>query len=230
MSSVRPRDQYWSVLRIQFVTPLRLVIVPTDGALSACLHFWNPQCLYRVLDKWPTSRTPFSSRTQKTPLYWKSSFNAQNTRMGDVYKVGKRIQSVINSPHSIYLMPYADSDIIYVNALGTSVVVLNSYKVATDLLDEKSGIYSSRYVGILFPKRMCGVPCLLYLDHTLRCSMNCEFVVSHLESDKTDATVIDPAGALPLLYFPMEMSGGQVASYSQNISIPPTPVSTNRTI
>ena len=33
----------------------------------------------------------------------------------------------------------ADSDIIHVNALGTSI--LNSYKVATDLLDQKAGRY-----------------------------------------------------------------------------------------
>ena len=77
---------------------------------------------------------------------------------------------------------------------------------------------------------MRGVPCLLHLDHTLRCSMNCEFVVSHLESDKTDAMVIDRAGTLPLLCFPMGMFGGQVAGYSQDTSILPIPVSTNRVI
>ena len=37
-----------------------------------------------------------------------------------------------------------DSDIIHVNALGTSMVILNSYKVATDLLDQRSSTYSSR--------------------------------------------------------------------------------------
>jgi hypothetical protein len=37
-----------------------------------------------------------------------------------------------------------NSDIIHVNALGTSMIILNSYKVATDLLDGRSSIYSSR--------------------------------------------------------------------------------------
>ena len=39
-----------------------------------------------------------------------------------------------------------DSDIIYVNALGTSILVLNSLSAAEDLLDKRSGVYSSRYV------------------------------------------------------------------------------------
>jgi hypothetical protein len=67
--------------------------------------------------------------------------------MGDVCEVGKRIQSVdqdSDPPLSIHLMLGADSDIIHVNALGTSIIILNSYKVATDLLDQRSGIYSSR--------------------------------------------------------------------------------------
>ena len=47
----------------------------------------------------------------------------------------------------------ADSDIIHVNALGTSIFILNSYKVATDILDQKAGRY--RYLlqqaSILLP-------------------------------------------------------------------------------
>ena len=70
--------------------------------------------------------------------------------MGDVCEVGKRIQSVMpvdrdsDPPLIIYLMLCADSDIIHVNALGTSIIILNSHKVATDLLDRRSSIYSSR--------------------------------------------------------------------------------------
>ena len=48
---------------------------------------------------------------------------------------------------SIHLMLCADSDIIHVNGLGTSMIILNSYKVATDLFDHRSSAYSSRYVG-----------------------------------------------------------------------------------
>ena len=70
--------------------------------------------------------------------------------MGDVCEVETRIQSVMDRdtdpPLSIHLMIYADSDIIHVNALGTSLIILNSYEVATELLDQRSSSYSSRYV------------------------------------------------------------------------------------
>jgi len=39
-----------------------------------------------------------------------------------------------------------DSDIFYMDMAGTSVIVLNSYKAAKDLLDVRSTKYSSRYV------------------------------------------------------------------------------------
>ena len=70
--------------------------------------------------------------------------------MGDICEVGTRIQSVIDRdsdpPLSFHpsLMLCADSDIIHVNALGRSMVILNSYKVANDLLDQRSVSYSSR--------------------------------------------------------------------------------------
>ena len=68
--------------------------------------------------------------------------------MGDICEVGKRIQSVMDQdsdfPLSIHRMHCADSDIIHVNALGTSMIILNSYKVATDLLDQRSSTYSNR--------------------------------------------------------------------------------------
>ena len=68
--------------------------------------------------------------------------------MGDVCEMGTRIQSVMDRdsdlPLSIYLMLCSDSDIIHVNALGMSIVILNSYEVATDLLDRRSSTYSSR--------------------------------------------------------------------------------------
>jgi hypothetical protein len=51
---------------------------------------------------------------------------------------------VSDPPLSIHLMVCADSDIIHVNALGTSMIILNSYEVATDLLDQRSSTYSSR--------------------------------------------------------------------------------------
>ena len=67
--------------------------------------------------------------------------------MGDVCEVETRIQSAIETliPHySSNIMHYADSDIIHVSALGTSIIILNSYEAATDLLDQRSSTYSSR--------------------------------------------------------------------------------------
>ena len=70
--------------------------------------------------------------------------------MGDVCEVGTRVQSVMDrdsdplSDLLLHLILRADSDIIHVNALGTSMIILNSYKVATDLLDQRSSTYSSR--------------------------------------------------------------------------------------
>ena len=62
--------------------------------------------------------------------------------MGDVCEMRTRIQSVMDRdsdpPLTIRLMFCADSDIIHFNALGTSMIILNSYKVATDLLDQRS--------------------------------------------------------------------------------------------
>ena len=66
--------------------------------------------------------------------------------MGDVCEVGTRTQSVMDrdSDTPLHLMLCADSDIIHVNALGLSIIILNSYKIATDLLDQRSVTYSSR--------------------------------------------------------------------------------------
>ena len=66
--------------------------------------------------------------------------------MGDICEVGKRVQSVILDRDSDppLSMICADSDIIHVNALGTSIFVLNSYKITNDLLDQRSSTYSSR--------------------------------------------------------------------------------------
>ena len=68
--------------------------------------------------------------------------------MGDICEVGTNIQSVMNRdsdpPLSTHLVFCKDSDIIHVNALGTSIIIMNSYKVATDLLDQRSSTYSSR--------------------------------------------------------------------------------------
>ena len=113
----------------------------TDGT-AVCFSSWSSWCLCRVLEECPTAAS--SPRAEEASLHRKPSFNAKRTRVGDVCEVGKRIQSVFDTPHNIHLMPCTDSDIIHANALGTSIVVMNSYQVASDLLDKRSGINSSR--------------------------------------------------------------------------------------
>jgi hypothetical protein len=42
----------------------------------------------------------------------------------------------------------AGSDIIYVNVLGQSIIVIDKYETAVELLEKRSGIYSSRFVSV----------------------------------------------------------------------------------
>jgi hypothetical protein len=64
--------------------------------------------------------------------------------MGDICEVGTTTQSVIYSLIVLILMFGSDSDIIHVDVVGTSMIILNSYKAATELLEERSSNYSSR--------------------------------------------------------------------------------------
>ena len=102
-----------SRLRIQY-SPAH----STDVTASTCSHSWNSWCRCRVLEEWATSTAASSSWAEEASFYRKPAFNAQQSRVGDICKVGKRIQSVFDTPHNIHLMPSTDSDIIHVNALG----------------------------------------------------------------------------------------------------------------
>ena len=42
------------------------------------------------------------------------------------------------------MMCRAGSDVVYFNALGSHLVVLNKFEAARELLDKKGSIYSSR--------------------------------------------------------------------------------------
>jgi hypothetical protein len=44
---------------------------------------------------------------------------------------------------------YTDSDIIYMNVLGQSIVLIDKYEAAVEILDKRSGIYSSRFVSFM---------------------------------------------------------------------------------
>ena len=45
---------------------------------------------------------------------------------------------------SPFLMGFQPGDLIYLNAAGQSIVIINSQKVAVELLDRRAGIYSDR--------------------------------------------------------------------------------------
>jgi hypothetical protein len=47
-------------------------------------------------------------------------------------------------------------DLIYLNIAGQPTIILNSQKVAADLLDRRAGIYSDRPSNIVVCEIMCG--------------------------------------------------------------------------
>ena len=53
------------------------------------------------------------------------------------------VRAVLISPY-VSLISTPLGDIIYLNVAGQPVVILNSQKVAADLLDRRAGIYSDR--------------------------------------------------------------------------------------
>ncbi|KIM35565.1 hypothetical protein M413DRAFT_32422 [Hebeloma cylindrosporum] len=82
-------------------------------------------------------------------LYWRYWRNGQRHLPPGPKKL-PFIGNLLSMPRRAEWETFADwgkeynSDIIHASALGTSVVILNSYQVAVDLLDKKSAIYSSR--------------------------------------------------------------------------------------
>ena len=51
---------------------------------------------------------------------------------------------VIASENPVAYQEYTPGDIIYLNTLGQPIIVINSLKVAAELLDRRSNIYSDR--------------------------------------------------------------------------------------
>jgi hypothetical protein len=49
--------------------------------------------------------------------------------------------------YDICLLTTLGSKIMYLEAFGMSIIVLNDLKMAIDLLEKRSAIYSSRYVA-----------------------------------------------------------------------------------
>lgn len=71
--------------------------------------------------------------------------------MGNVRSLGSRMWSVyICQMTLLRANDVLGSDIIYLEGPGLSLIVLNSVKSVTDLLDKRSAIYSSRSALLLF--------------------------------------------------------------------------------
>lgn len=49
----------------------------------------------------------------------------------------------------------ADTDIIHLSVAGTSIVILDKAEAATELLEKRSHMYSSRWIELCFPHIRC---------------------------------------------------------------------------
>jgi hypothetical protein len=66
------------------------------------------------------------------------------------------VRAAPTSPHLTSLILAPSGDIIYLNAAGQPMVILNSQKIAADLLDRRAGIYSDRPRNIVASDIMTG--------------------------------------------------------------------------
>ena len=77
--------------------------------------------------------------------------------MAQVLRLAKEVRSVrlplLCLPISEVVRP---GDLIYLNAAGQPMVIMNSQKVAVDLLDRRAAIYSDRPLDVIGCDIMCG--------------------------------------------------------------------------
>jgi hypothetical protein len=66
--------------------------------------------------------------------------------MAQVYRVAEEVRSARPIEFSFFpfLIGSQPGDLIYLNAAGQPIVIINSQKVAVELLDRRAGIYSDR--------------------------------------------------------------------------------------
>jgi hypothetical protein len=63
----------------------------------------------------------------------------------------------------------SSGDVFYLNAAGQPIVVLNTQKVAADLLDRRAGIYSDRPRNIVAAEILCGGMAMVFQNYGPLC-------------------------------------------------------------
>ncbi|KAI9435066.1 cytochrome P450 [Lactarius indigo] len=109
--------------------------------------------LIATLSPKPMAKTP--TRTTGPPLSWET---------GNKNSVGHILPSVAVARISLIALPFS-GDVFYLNAAGQPIVVLNSQKVAADLLDRRAGIYSDRPRNIVAAQILCGGLALTFQNY-----------------------------------------------------------------
>lgn len=68
--------------------------------------------------------------------------------MGNLRSLERNLQFVLTfcRDNLCSFQTILDSDILHVDAAGTSIIIVNSHQVATELFEKRSAIYSSRFV------------------------------------------------------------------------------------
>ena len=82
--------------------------------------------------------------TQPAPAHWKPARFTQRKAMGKIQPVGEGLWQVPPSVASIDHAYNKAGDIVHVRSFGSSLVVLNTFQAASNLLEKRSSIYSSR--------------------------------------------------------------------------------------
>ena len=91
------------------------------------------------------SNWSLSSGATQVPFLGQPSRYSNQLRMGDLRKMGERIQQVfLRSESYSDFDPPSDSGILHLRAAGHDIIILNSYEAAIELLERRSSIYSSR--------------------------------------------------------------------------------------
>ena len=135
-----------------------------SGNILCRRHTRSFSVLYSSLSRESISKG--TSRPSRLSNHRESSRDGERT-MAQILKMAKEIRSVFYRSSffffflfSFFLSQYLNvsvpGDLIYLNAAGQPVVVINSPKVAVALFDRRSAIYSDRPRNIVVSDIMCG--------------------------------------------------------------------------